>query len=169
MSKNNEDNNLNSFFEMIDSVEDDISEILEDESSELGRHECLLICFNHLWLYCEKTGIVFSQVEENYNAFKESNIDSTILSFDIDAKLAKGNEIDEFVRLLEEVEKGLDIFEQRCEKSAELFDEWSCVFFLYNYLRKYCSETESNYEELMSYILKIQSNNEKNEDASDGS
>ena len=167
MSKDNEENNLDIFFKMIDSVEGDILEILERESNELGRYECLVICFNYLWLYCEKIGIVFSRIEENYSAFKESNMDGALCGFDIDTKLVSSNEIEEFIGLLEEVEKGLDTFERRCKKTEESFDEWSCVFFMYNYLRKYCDETKTNYEELMSDILKIQSNNEKNGDASD--
>ena len=152
---------------MIDAVEDDISEMLECESNELvGRYECLVICFNYLWLYCKKIGIQFNQIEENYNAFKESNADGTALSFDINTKLADGNEIKEFAGLLEEVENGLAAFERRCKKTKESFDEWGCVFFMYNYLRKYCDATENSYEELMSDVLEIQSNIEKNGDSS---
>lgn len=54
MLDNNEENNLGIFFEMIDSVEDDISEMLKSESNQLGGYECLVICFNCLRLYCEQ-------------------------------------------------------------------------------------------------------------------
>ena len=166
MSKDNKENNLNVFFEMIDAIEDDVSERLEEESSKLGRYECLAICFNYLWLYCKETGIEFSQIEENYNAFKESNMHGAHWSFDIDAKLADGNEVEEFSGLLDEVENGLSALEQRCKKTGESFDEWSCLFFMYNYLRQYCDETKTNYEELMSDILEIQSNLKRNREES---
>ena len=43
-------------------------------------------------------------------------------------------------------------------ETGESFDEWSCLFFMYNYLRQYCDDTKTNYEELMSDILEIQFN-----------
>ena len=45
------------FFEMIDSIEDDISEMLEDESSELSGYECLVISVNCLTLFCQQVEI----------------------------------------------------------------------------------------------------------------
>jgi len=46
MQVNGEGNNLDAFFEMIDLIEDDISEMLESENSELSGYECLVISFN---------------------------------------------------------------------------------------------------------------------------
>ena len=50
MQVNNEGNGLGAFFKMIDLIEDDISEMLEDENSELSGYECLIISFNCFWV-----------------------------------------------------------------------------------------------------------------------
>ena len=168
MSNNKEENNLDIFFEMIDSVEDDISKLLEDESNQLGGYECLVICFNYLKLYCGQVGIKFSQIEDNYNAFKENKMGDTFLSFDIDTNSASGNEIEEFRRILEEIENSLAVFEQRCKKTEELFDEWNCVFIMYSCIRKFCDETKTDYAKLMNEVSRIQDNLEKDVDAEPG-
>ena len=49
MQVNNEGNSLGAFFKMIDLIEDDISEMLEDENSELSGYECLIISFNSVY------------------------------------------------------------------------------------------------------------------------
>lgn len=113
MPNNNEGHNLGIFFRMIDSIEDDTSEMLEDESSKLGVYECLVICFNYLRLYCGQVGIGFSQIEDHYNAFKESKMDGTFWNFDVRANSTNSNEIQEFDRTLEEIENSLAAFEQR--------------------------------------------------------
>ena len=60
---------------MIDLIEDDISEMSEDGSNELGGYECLAIYFNYLTLYCSEIRIDLSQIEDQYGAFKESKAD----------------------------------------------------------------------------------------------
>ena len=46
MQSDDKDNNLASFFKVIDSIENDITEMLEDENNELGGYECLVISNN---------------------------------------------------------------------------------------------------------------------------
>ena len=163
MSKNNQKNNLDAFFEMIDLIEDDISEMLEDEKNVLGVYECLVICFNCLKLYCDQVGINFRQIEDHHIEFKKSREDGTFWSFDVDINSAKGNEVENFIIMLEEVEKTLTGFEKRCEKTEESFDEWNCVLIMHTCLRKYCDETKTNYPDLMRDVLKLQSDLEKDE------
>lgn len=169
MPDNNEENNLDSFFKMIDSVEDDISEMLEGENSQLSGYECLVICFNYLRLYCGQIGIKFGQIEDHYNAFKESNREKNILNFNIEPSSGNGNEVEDLSRVLEEVENCLTVFEQRCKKTGESFDAWNCVFIMYSYLKKHCDETKTNYAELMSDVSRIQSDVQKNGDTNLGS
>ena len=165
MPNDNEENNLDAFFEMIDSIEDDISEMLEDGSNELGGYECLVICFNYLKLYCGQVGIDFGQIENHYNEFKESQAGEAFWNFDIGFNSKKGDEVEACNRMLEEVENTLTAFEKRCEKTGESFDEWSCVFIMYTCLRKYCDEKKTNYGELINDALKLQSDLEKGENA----
>ena len=164
MPNNSEESDLNIFFEMIDSIEEDISEILEDESNQIGGYGCLVICFNYLRLYCGQIGIKFSQIEDHYSAFKESKTGDTFLNSDIDPNPAKGDKVKDFSKVLEEIESCLATFEQRCKKTGESFDEWNCVFVLYSCLRKYCGEIKANYAELMSDISRIQSDFKKSGD-----
>jgi len=156
-----EKNNLNNFFEMIDLVEDDIAQMLEEESNQLGRYECLVICFNSLKLYCWQVGIKFIQIEDHYHAFRESTIGDNFHDFNIDVNSFNGNEVGEFGRILEEIENTLAAFETRCNQTEESFDEWNCVFIMYSCLRKYCDETATNYLELMNDVKKIQSDFKK--------
>ena len=67
MQVNGEGNNLDAFFEMIDLIEDDISEMLESENSELSGYECLVISFNCLTLFCRQVEIDFSQIEDHFS------------------------------------------------------------------------------------------------------
>ena len=154
---------------MIDFIEDDISEMLKDANNQVGGYECLVICFNSLHLYCGQVGIEFSQIENNYNAFKESKANGTLWNIDIGFNLANSNEVEQLIKVLEEIENSLEIFEKRCKKNEESFDEWNCVFIMYSCLKKYCDETKTNYAELMGDVLKIQSDFEKKGDVEPGS
>ena len=165
MPNNSEENNLDSFFEMIDLIEDGISEMLEDETIELGGYECLVICFNYLKLYCGQVGIDFGQIEGYYNEFKENQADKAFLNFDTEFNLKNTNEVEACIQMLEEVENTLAAFEKRCKKTGELFDEWNCVLIMYTCLKGYCNETKTNYIELIDDVLKLQSNLEKDENA----
>ena len=111
MSNNNERNNLDNFFKIIDVVEGDILEMLEDGDSELGGYECLVICFNYLRLYCGGVGIEFCQIEDHYNAFKESKEGNTFWNFDIRFNPANDDEVEGFSRVLEEIENCISVFE----------------------------------------------------------
>mgnify|MGYP003981932351 CR=1 FL=1 len=73
MQGNNEGNSLGAFFKMIDLIEDDISEMLEDENSELSGYECLIISFNCLTLLCRQVEINFSFVKHCYHVFMIQN------------------------------------------------------------------------------------------------
>ena len=87
----------------------------------------------------------------------------TFWSFDVDINSTKGDEVERFIIMLEEVEKTLAGFEKRCEKTEEKFDEWNCVFIMYTCLRKYCDETKTNYLDLIRDVLKLQSELEEDE------
>ena len=161
MQVNSEENNLDAFFEMIDSIEDDISEMLESENSELSGYECLIISFNCLTLFCRQTEIDFSQIETHFSESEKSQSGKNSLGFDSSIDLKKHNEVEAFNEMLEGVENTLAVFEKRCKKTEELFDEWSCVFIMYTCLRKYCDKTKINYGELIHDVLNLQSNLEK--------
>ncbi len=157
MPEKNEASNLDIFFEMIDSIEDDVSDLLDDESNEVGGYECLVICFNSLRLYCDEVGIDFGQIEDQYQELKISKTGEIIGDFDIDGNSKSGNEIEAFSRMLEKVEESLAAFEKRREKKDEPIDEWNCVFIMYGCLRKYCEEMKASYADLMLDVSQIQS------------
>ncbi len=161
MPEKNEASNLDIFFEMIDSIEDDVSDLLDDESNEVGGYECLVICFNSLRLYCDEVGIDFGQIEDQYQELKISKTGEIIGDFYIDGNSKSGNEIEAFSRMLEKVEESLAAFEKRREKKDEPIDEWNCVFIMYGCLRKYCEEMKASYADLMLDVSKIQSDLEK--------
>jgi hypothetical protein len=161
MQVNSEENNLDAFFEMIDSIEDDISEMLEDENSELNGYECLVISFNCLTLFCRQVEIDFSQIEDHFNESEKTQSGKNSLGFDSSTDLKEYNEVEAFNGILEGVENTLAAFEKRCKKTEELFDEWNCVFIMYTCLRKYCDKTKINYGELIHDVLTLQSNLEK--------
>ena len=165
MQVNSEENNLDAFFEMIDSIEDDISEMLEDENSELSGYECLVISFNCLTLFCRQVEIDFSQIEDHFNESEKTQSGKNSLGFDSSTDLKEYNEVEAFNGILEGVESTLATFEKRCKKTEELFDEWNCVFIMYTCLRKYCDKTKINYGELIHDVSNLQSNLEKEEKA----
>ena len=161
MQVNSEGNNLDAFFEMIDSIEDDISEMLESENSELSGYECLVISFNCLTLFCRQVEIDFSQIEDHFSESEKTQSGENSLGFGSSIDLKEHNEVEAFNGMLEGVEKTLAAFEKRCKKTGELFDEWNCVFIMYTCLRKYCDKTKINYGELIHDVLNLQSNLEK--------
>ena len=161
MQVNNEGNSLGAFFKMIDLIEDDISEMLEDENSELSGYECLIISFNCLTLLCRQVEINFSQIEDHYSESRKNQFDENPLDFDSDLNLKEYSEIETFNLALEETENTLTTFEKRCKKTGELFDVWNCVLIMYASLRKYCDKANLNYIELIADVVKLQSNLEK--------
>ena len=82
MQVNSEGNNLDAFFEMIDLIEDDISEMLESENSELSGYECLVISFNCLTLFCRQVEIDFSQIEDHFSESEKTQSGDNSLGFD---------------------------------------------------------------------------------------
>jgi len=154
-------NNLDAFFEVIDSIEDDISEML-DKNRELGGYECLVISFNCLTLFCRQVGIDFSQFNDLHGESKKtSSYNENLKNFVSGFELEECSEVELFDIILEEVESALAAFEKRCKKTEELFDEWNCVFIMYAYLRTYCDKTKFNYDEVMDDVFDLQSNLEK--------
>jgi flagellar biosynthesis chaperone FliJ len=166
--KHNESQNeirLNEFFEMFDAVEDDIAELVSDkneEPSEIGGYECLFIAFSNLRLYCDNSGIRLKQIEEQYKELKKSHTkeESGILAVDED--LNENNEVVNFCKLLEQIENSFSALEKRCEKSGEVFDEWTCVLLMYSYLRNYCVKEKVDFEKLQEEILRLHSEMDKN-------
>jgi hypothetical protein len=161
MQVDNEGHNLSAFFKMIDLIEDDISEMLEDENSELSGYECLIISFNCVTLFCRQVEIDFSQIEDHHSESKKNQLDENPLGSDSDQKFKEYSEIETFNLLLEEIENTLTAFENRCKNTGELFDAWNCVFIMYTCLRKYCDKMNVNYVELIGDVVKLQSNLEK--------
>ena len=163
MQVNSEENNLGAFFELIDSIEDDISEMLESENSELSGYECLVISFNCLTLFCRQVEIDFSQIEDHFSESEKIQLGENSLGFDSSIDLKEHNEVEAFNGVLEEIENTLAVFEKRCKKTEELFDEWGCVFIMYTCLQKYCDKKKIIYGELIHDVLNLQSNLEKEE------
>ena len=163
MQSDNEEDNLDAFFTVIDSIEDDISEMLEDENNELSGYECLVISFNSLTLFCQQVGIDFSQIEDHYGESETSQLSENLRGFDSGLNLKECNEIEVFNIVLEEMENTLAAFEKRCKKTEELFDEWNCVFIMYACLRKYCDKTKVNYGEIIDDVINLQSNSDKDD------
>ena len=161
MKHNNEHTNLDSFFKVIDSIEDDISEMLEDENSELSGYECLIISINCLTLFCQQIGIDFRQIEDHYTESEKSRSYENLKDFDSDSNLKEYNEIEAFNIVLDEMENTLFLFEERCKKTEELFDEWNCVFIMFSCLRKYCDQVKFDYAEIIEDVLRLQSSIEK--------
>ena len=155
MGNGRNQDNLDGFFKMIDSIEGDIAEILEDENNQLTNHQCLVVCFRYLKLYCEQVGMELDRIEEHYNAVHEST-DGKFWKFDIQIKADDIGGVRDFIKMLEEVEGCLALFEKRCEKTKESFDEWNCVFILYSCLKKYCDQTKTNYKKLIIDVNEIQ-------------
>jgi hypothetical protein len=112
-------------------------------------------------MYCDKVGIDFGQIEDQYHEFKESKTGEIIGDFNVDDNSETCNEIEAFNRTLEKIEESLAAFEKRCEKKDESIDEWNCVFIMYGCLRKYCEEMKTSYADLMLDVSQIQSDLEK--------
>ena len=159
---------LDSFFDMFDAVEEDISHFTSDdnkEAIEIGGYECLFISFSNLRLYCESSGINLEQIGDQYQALKESPADEESDSFVIQNDLVETNEVINFCKLLEQIENSLSALEQRSERSGEPFDEWACVFIMYSYLRNYCVKEEVDFENLQQEITHLHAEMEKDENS----
>jgi flagellar biosynthesis chaperone FliJ len=157
---------LDVFFEMFDAVEEDISQLISDENEEnieVGGYECLLIAFSNLQLYCESSGINLRQIEDQYQALKESPANEDSSLFSVHEDLDENNEVVNFCKLLEQVENSLSHFEQRCENSEEMFDEWNGVLIMYSYLRNYCLKENVDFEKLQEEISQLNSEMKKDE------
>ena len=168
MKKNEPDNKtrLDSFFDMIDAIEEDISQVTSDdneEATEIGGYECLFISFNNLQLYCEYSGVNLEQIEDQFQALQGSSENSD--AFAIQEDLVETNEVVNFCKLLEQVENSLSAFEQRCENSEEVFDEWSGVLIMYSYLRNYCVKEEVDFENLQQEISQLHKEMKKDENS----
>ena len=113
MEVNSEENKLDAFFKMIDSIEDDISEMLESENSELSGYECLVISFNCLTLFCRQVEIDFSQIDDHFSESEKTPSGENTLSFDSSIDLKEHGEVEAFNGMLEGVENTLTVFEKR--------------------------------------------------------
>jgi len=149
--------NLDIFFQMFDWVDEDISELNEDEENEVGSYECLFIAFNNLRNYCKQINLDFCQIEDQYVESvdpKQSN--EKFWDQDMDATYSELDELAGFGKLLETVENAFSEYEKFCEKSDEIFDEWHCVLIMYSFLRKYCDKIGIDYSLLQKEIITIQ-------------
>ena len=158
---------LGIFFDMFDAIEEDISQVVSDENeeaSEIGGYECLLIAFSNLRLYCLYSDISLEQIAEQYQALLESPANEEFATFAIPEDLDENNEVVNFCKLLEQIENSFFALEQRCKNSAEVFDEWACVLIMYSYLRNYCVKEEVDFENLQQEIsqLHAEMKNEEN-------
>ena len=155
---------LTVFFEMLDTVEEDISQLVSDENKEaavIGGYECLFIAFGNLLLYCASIGINLRQIEDQYQGLKELPAKEEFGILEVNENLNKNNEVINFCKLLEQIESSLSAFEQRCKNSEELFDEWNCVVIMYSYLRNYCAKEKFDFESLHQEILHLQTETKK--------
>ena len=165
-SDSNNQTPLDGFFDMLDAIEEDISHLVSDENeetTEIGGYECLFISFSNLRLYCESSGIDLEQIEDQYQALRDSPNEHKVGSLKIDEELDTNNEVLNFCKLMEQIENSLSALEKRCENSEEIFDEWTCVFIMYSYLRKYCEKGQVDFENLQQEISNLHSEMEKDE------
>ena len=164
MKENDNNTRLDQFFAMFDAVEEDLSQLTSDdneEATEIGGYECLFISFSNLRLFCENSGIDLDQIEDQFQALKESPEESG--AFAIQEDPVETNEVVNFCKLLEQIESSLTAFEKRCENSDEVFDEWAGVFIMYSYLRNYCVKMEVDFENLQHEISLLHAEMEKDE------
>ena len=157
---------LDVFFDMFDAVEDDISQLVSDDNEEatkIGGYECLFIGFSNLRLYCENSGVRLKQIEEQYQALKESPANEEFGTLTVHEDLDENNEVVNFCKLLEQIENSFSAFEQRSKKSGEVFDEWAGVFIMYSYLRNYCAKEEVDFEKLQQAISRLHAEMKKGE------
>ena len=168
MEENEPDNitRLDYFFDMLDAVEEDISQLVSDENEEatkIGGYECLFIAFSNLSLYCESSGINLEQIEDQYQELKELPANEDFGAFEVDQDLDENNEVINFCKLLEQIENSLSAFEQRCKNSEEVFDEWNSVLIMYSYFRNYCIKEQVDFKKLQKEISHLHSNMKKDE------
>jgi len=157
---------LDVFFDMFDAVEDDISHLVSDDNeqaTEIGGYECLFIAFSNLFLYCENAQIPLKQIEEQYQALKESTADEISATLPIQEDLDETNEVVNFCKLLEQIEDSFAAFEKRAENSGEVFDEWNGVLIMYSYLRNYCAKEKVDFENLQKEISQLHAEMKKDE------
>jgi hypothetical protein len=168
MTDNEKETRLDDFFDMFDAVEDDIAELISDENEkplEIGGYECLIIAFSNLSIYCENTGILLKQIEDQYQELKESNTKEEYSAFAIYEDLDENNEIVNFCKMLERVEDSFSALEKRSEKSGEAFDEWACVLIMYSFLRNYCAKEEVDFKMLQEEISRIHEEMDKDKNS----
>ena len=168
MEENESDNitRLDYFFDMLDAVEEDISQLVSDENEEatkIGGYECLFIAFSNLSLYSESSGINLEQIEDQYQELKELPANEDFGAFAVDQDLDENNEVINFCKLLEQIENSLSAFEQRCKNSEEVFDEWNSVLIMYSYFRNYCIKEQVDFKKLQKEISHLHSNMKKDE------
>ena len=164
-NKSQNEGRLDEFFEMFDAVEDDIAELISDENEEpleIGGYECMFIAFSNLRLYCENSRIRLKQIEDQYKELKESHANEEFGAFAIHEDLDENHEVVNFCKILEQIESSFSALEKLCEKSGEVFDEWTCVIFMYSYHRNYCVKEKVDFEKLQEEILRLHSEMDKN-------
>jgi hypothetical protein len=161
---NEKEARLDEFFDMFDSVEDDIADLISDENEaplEIGGYECLIIAFSNLSQYCKSAGIPLKQIEDQYNELKKSQAQENFGAFADYSDLDENNEIVNFCKNLERIEESLSALEKRSEKSGESFDEWACVLIMYSYLRNYCEKEKVDFAMMQEEILRLHKEMEK--------
>ena len=166
MKKNESDNEsrLDDFFNMFDTVEDDIADLLSDENEkplEIGGYECLLIAFSNLSLYCDSAGISLKQIADQYKELKKSNTKEEFGAFESHDNLDENNEIVNFCKVLERIEDSFSALEKRSEKSGEVFNEWACTLIMYSYLRNYCEKEGVDFDMLQEELVRLHKEMEK--------
>ena len=149
--------NLDTFFQMFDWVNEDISELNEDEENEMGSYECLFIAFNNLRSYCKQINLDFYQIEDQYlESIDPKKSNEKFWDQDLDATYSELDALVGFWKLMETIEDAFSEYEQFCKKSDEVFDEWHCVLIMYSFLRKYCDRIGINYSLLQKEITALQ-------------
>ena len=150
--------NLDAFFEMFDWVDEDISELDEQDENQVGSYECLFIALNNLTSYCKQIDLDFSHIEDQYLAsVNPEQSDETFWDYELDATYSEMDGLAGFCKLFETIEKAFSEYEKFCEKSDEIFDEWHCVLIMYSFLRKYCDKLQIDYNLLQKEISALQS------------
>ena len=149
--------NLEAFFQMFDWVDEDISELNEDEENEVGSYECLFIAFNNLRSYCKQINLDFYQIEDQYlESVDPTQSNEKFWDQDMDATYSELDALAGFGKLLETIEIAFLEYEKFCEKSDEVFDEWHCVLIMYSFLRKHCDKIGIDYSLLKKEIMTLQ-------------
>jgi hypothetical protein len=147
---------LDDFFDMFDSVEDDIAELVSDENEkplEIGGYECLIIAFSNLSFYCKGAGISLTQIEGQYNEVQLSQSKEGTLTNK--ENMNGSNEIINFCKVLEQIEGNFSALEKRSKKSGEGFDEWACLLIMYSHLRNHCNKEKVDFTMLQKEISRL--------------